>query len=1477
VNYTIKSVIPDRVFIKAMLISTEHQILGRYSTEKHYNATPDGLEDSLNITLPAWAPAGNYVLHVFLYNSSGEIKDIVYNPLDLEILNKMYANETYEPEPFPLYPLNDAPTQPSTPSGPTDIDPWLLHFYSTNSTDLNDDRIRYQWQWTEGHNDNWQIVSWQSEATAWGAHSWLGETGSIQIRVRARDIWSHPDLCSPWSDPLNVGVSEGCWFDISAESLRGESVQFTGYAAGGTEPYTWEWKFSPAFGYEEKNSTPTHIYNVPDTYPVSLKVTDNESTVMYYNTTIVVKDVLADYVANLTNVRSNAAVSFNDTSTVYGDYYIRNWTWDFDDGNISYDCNVTHAYPIDGDYNVTLTVVDNESHADVFYQIIHVDSTPPMILAVRNTDNTVAQGFNMTINAEFFDNQSDIDVIKVNITYPDNMTGNYSMNFTETGMYSFIYDFNDTEQVGQYNYTVWVTDHAGNINNTSGFYFMVVPQPYISFDAPPTPANQTICNHNWILVNTTVQDSYNTSAFINWNHALKGYWPMDFYNYTGIYDNSTFDNFGKFDGGMGTSNIKTGKYGKAVEFDGDNDDVNLGTDSSLHLGTGNFTFMIWEKSDQTYYTNKAVILTNRPADASAKGYCFGVQNKSYLYVTQSSGSNVTLNGNADVTDQLWHHIAYVRKGTNYSIYVDGTYDAGVTGAMKNITNTQHTYLAYGHMANYAYFDGLLDEPQLYNRALSREEINASYNNGISKLYHNFTGLPDGTYNYYAHAIDVTGNQSTTETRYITIDAMPPAITNVNASPQTIGFGYNVTITAEVVDNGSSVDLVTLQIMYPGGVGNSSNHSMTLVSNDTYQYVFTDTWLTGQYNYTIWATDETNNTASSSGHHFHVSAQATISIATLKNSYSGNQYINITDPPNPPENYTLVDRGLTWNTYYNSSSGENILEAYQGPVNYQQDNGTWTPINNTFYQLASNHPAYIYGYRNGNDHGLYSVYFKSNAQLDWPVAFAYNKSDDPTVYAVRSKLVGVGYIDPQSNWAYQYLQNVQSSQGQVSDYSITYPSVFTGTDVTWSYGNTGLKEEITLSNATKTVLQNHPPSQYGLNDTSSYLVFITKLDYQNLNLYNGSGLLNGNVTISDAGVDFKDVLGQFKCALPLGEAYELNNESMREKLTYRIVHLNGNTYLLSGLKVTDLSAMTFPVVIDPTLTVYSTSSDGNIYNSGSNYNTVRSASSGTVNSTRSYISIGQWKTGLPATYYIYRGFVFFNTSALPSNAYLDNATLSLYKKDDYSTTDFDITIQNGQPTYPHNPMQSSDYNRNYYSGNGGTLNTSGFTSGYNAIKLNDLRWINKTGTTKLCLRSSKDIGGTAPTGSEYINIQSSEFLGMCPPKLVINYRNQSKIKNTGSTNIKGYLLIQVQFYETGKSTAPRWVVDNDTVNETTARTINSGGQLALDTIFNGKIRASNLQHGTGTYRVYAAFRNSEGNILKTNNGVELKAWWQFSKT
>ena len=62
-----------------------------------------------------------------------------------------------------------------------------------------------------------------------------------------------------------------------------------------------------------------------------------------------------------------------------------------------------------------------------------------------------------------------------------------------------------------------------------------------------------------------------------------------------------------------------------------------------------------------------------------------------------------------------------------------------------------------------------------------------------------------------------------------------------------------------------------------------------------------------------------------------------------------------------------------------------------------------------------------------------------------------------------------------------------------------------------------------------------------------------------------------------------------------------------------------------------------------------------------------------------------------------------------------------------------------------------------------LNTADLVSGYNDITLNaDGRsWINKTGTTKFCIRSSRDIDGNTPSGDEFIQVYMSETSGNTP--------------------------------------------------------------------------------------------------------------------
>jgi hypothetical protein len=98
--------------------------------------------------------------------------------------------------------------------------------------------------------------------------------------------------------------------------------------------------------------------------------------------------------------------------------------------------------------------------------------------------------------------------------------------------------------------------------------------------------------------------------------------------------------------------------------------------------------------------------------------------------------------------------------------------------------------------------------------------------------------------------------------------------------------------------------------------------------------------------------------------------------------------------------------------------------------------------------------------------------------------------------------------------------------------------------------------------------------------------------------------------------------------------------------------------------------------------------------------------------------------------------------------------------------------------------------------------------------------------------------------------------------------QSKLENTGSTDIKGNLLIQVE-YNNGT-----WELVNKTVDEN--HTINASSHLNLDQLFNGKENTSSYNN-TGTYRIYAAFRDPEGNVLVCNDSTKLEATWEFEVT
>jgi len=194
-------------------------------------------------------------------------------------------------------------------------------------------------------------------------------------------------------------------------------------------------------------------------------------------------------------------------------------------------------------------------------------------------------------------------------------------------------------------------------------------------------------------------------------------------------------------------------------------------------------------------------------------------------------------------------------------------------------------------------------------------------------------------------------------------------------------------------------------------------------------------------------------------------------------------------------------------------------------------------------------------------------------------------------------------------------------------------------------------------------------------------------------------------------------------------------------------------------------------------------DGDISTFSSTYSYAWSASSGVTDYSDHNFSVGQQAIVFPTMtiYAVSRGCVYFDTGSIPDNADVLSAKLSLFCYMVNTYHDYDVVIQNGQPTYPHKPMEGGDYDKTHYSGNGGSLHSGQFIDdSYNDITLNSngQSWINKQGTTKLVLRTSRDINGDSPYEGSDIGIYR-ESIGIFPyemttyfsPRLIVTYEVQ----------------------------------------------------------------------------------------------------------
>lgn len=197
-----------------------------------------------------------------------------------------------------------------------------------------------------------------------------------------------------------------------------------------------------------------------------------------------------------------------------------------------------------------------------------------------------------------------------------------------------------------------------------------------------------------------------------------------------------------------------------------------------------------------------------------------------------------------------------------------------------------------------------------------------------------------------------------------------------------------------------------------------------------------------------------------------------------------------------------------------------------------------------------------------------------------------------------------------------------------------------------------------------------------------------------------------------------------------------------------------------------------LTVNPDANPETTTVDGYTTEGNANWATARGASSGsfaTDDSGNTLLNEAYFFAG--TTYYISRLFTLFDTSALTAPAVISAATYSLYKNA--------TAVGNANSTYvalitttpaSNTAIVSGDYDQVGTTKQANDLNYASIsTSAYFDMALNatGISNVSKTGVTKFGCRDGRDFDNSAPTGTNSIEIGSSD-VGSNKPKLVITY-------------------------------------------------------------------------------------------------------------
>jgi hypothetical protein len=208
------------------------------------------------------------------------------------------------------------------------------------------------------------------------------------------------------------------------------------------------------------------------------------------------------------------------------------------------------------------------------------------------------------------------------------------------------------------------------------------------------------------------------------------YLPFDEGSGTTAEDFATDDDgslSGRDDGTVYGANWTTGRIGSALEFDGDDDYVEVYSSNSLDL-TDVGTIAVFYKAKSWREVATSIIQRG-----GSSGWCsnahqpftiFNHYTADCIFFSMCNSSDIN-----DVRIQprppegIWHHYAFTWNGSMIRSYLDGVQNSS---SVQTLDMRTGNYDAWIGKAAAGAVNGTIDEVRIYSRALSQEEIEALY-------------------------------------------------------------------------------------------------------------------------------------------------------------------------------------------------------------------------------------------------------------------------------------------------------------------------------------------------------------------------------------------------------------------------------------------------------------------------------------------------------------------------------------------------------------------------------------------------------------------------------------------------------------------------------------------------------------------------------------------------------------------------------